>query len=274
MTSTTTHPTASVTSADGTSLAYEVTGRGPALVVVDGAMCQRAMGPSRGLATQLQDRFTVYAYDRRGRGESGPGLSPWSLNRELEDLAAVLQAAGRGAHLFGSSSGAVLALEAARRGMAEGRVVAYEAPFIVDDTHPANDPGLPGRVQALVDGGRRSEAVKTFLRVVGAPAPVVALMPLMPTWKRMTEVAHTLPYDLSLVVGRQQGQPLPAGAYEGVSATTLVIAGGKSPAYMRNAQAAIAAAVPGARLMTLPGQTHMIKPKAVAPVVADFLDAD
>ncbi|MCW2811328.1 MAG: putative hydrolase [Friedmanniella sp.] len=271
MTSTSTPTTRTVTSTDGTTLAYEVRGRGPALVLVDGALCQRAMGPSRGLTAELGDRFTVYAYDRRDRGDSGTGRSPWSADREVEDLAAVLEAAGPGAHLFGASSGAVLALEAARRGLVEGRVVAYEAPFIVDGSHAPNDPQLPEKVRALVEGGRRGEAVKTFLRVVGAPAPMVALMPLMPPWKRMTAVAHTLAYDLSLVVGRQQGQPLPAGAYAGVTAPTLVIAGGKSPAYMRNAQAAIAAAVPGARLLTLAGQTHMIKPKALAPVVAEFL---
>jgi pimeloyl-ACP methyl ester carboxylesterase len=157
--------------------------------------------------------------------------------------------------------------------MTEGRVVAYEAPYIVDDTHAANDLRLPDQVQTMVSEGRRSEAVKAFLRVVGAPAPVVALMPLMPAWKLMTGIAHTLPYDLSLVVGRQQGQPIPAGAYDGLTAPTLVIAGGKSPTYMRNAQAALAAAIPGARLVTLPGQTHMIKPKALAPVVADFLQS-
>ena len=119
--------------------------------------------------------------------------------------------------------------------------------------------------------GRRGAAVRTFLRTVGAPAPVVAAMRFTPVWKKLTAVAHTLPYDLSIVVGHQQGQPLPAGYYDGVRCPTLVIAGAKSPAYMRHAQAAIAESVPDARLETLPGQTHMIKPKVVAPVVAAFL---
>lgn len=190
MTSTSTQTTDSATSADGTLITYEVSGGGPALVVVDGAMCQRAMGPSRGIAAQLRDRFTVYAYDRRGRGGSGAGNSAWSVDRELDDLAAVLEAAGAGAHLFGSSSGAVLALEAAHRGMTAGRLVAYEAPFVLDDTHAANHPELPEQVQAMVSEGRRSEAVKTFLRVVGAPAPMIALMPLTPPWRLMTG-SHT-----------------------------------------------------------------------------------
>ena len=123
----------------------------------------------------------------------------------------------------------------------------------------------------LVAQGRRADAVRTFMRTVGVPAPVVLLMPLMPAWKRMTAVAHTLPYDLSIVIGHQQGQPLPVGYYAQVTSETLVIAGGKSPTYMRNAQAAIARAVPHARLETLPGQTHMIKPKVVAPVLTAFL---
>lgn len=123
----------------------------------------------------------------------------------------------------------------------------------------------------MVEDGRRGDAVRTFLRTVGLPAPVVALMRLMPAWKQMLAVAHTLPYDLSIVVGHQQGQPLPAGYYDEVGTATLVIAGAKSPEYMRNAQAAIARAVPNARLETLAGQTHMVKAKAVAPVVRQFL---
>jgi pimeloyl-ACP methyl ester carboxylesterase len=271
MSTTTTRATSFVTSADGTEIAYEVSGSGPALVLVDGAMCQRAMGPSRGLGKELSGAFTVYAYDRRGRGESGPGASPYAIEREVEDLVAVIAATGGPAHLLGVSSGATLALEAARTGAPVDRLVVYESPVIVDDTHPANDPHLPERLQAMVDSGRRGDAVRTFLRTVGAPAPVVVLMRLMPPWKKMTAVAHTLPYDLRIVIGHQQGEPLPTGYYDAVSAPTLVIAGGKSPEYMRNGQAAIAAAVPGARLETLPGQTHMVKPKAVAPVVERFL---
>jgi pimeloyl-ACP methyl ester carboxylesterase len=271
MTSTVNGTTRSTTSADGTRIAYEVHGSGPALVLVDGALCQRSMGPARGLAEQLADRFTVYAYDRRGRGDSGSGSSPYAVAREVEDLVAVIGASGTTAHVFGASSGATLALEAAREGAPIDGLVAYESPFIVDDTRPANDPRLPEIVAQLVAEDRRAEAVRTFLRTVGVPRPVLALMPLMPAWKKMTAVAHTLPHDLSIVVGHQQGQPLPAGYYDDVSSRTLVIAGAKSPTYMRNAQAAIAEAVPQARLETLPGQTHMIKPKAVAPVLTAFL---
>ncbi|MGZ4470171.1 MAG: alpha/beta fold hydrolase [Nocardioidaceae bacterium] len=271
MSTTTTPTTRLATSADGTQIAYEQTGHGPALVLVDGALCHRAFGPSRGVAEQLADRFTGHASDRRGRGESGAGATPYDIQREVEDLLAVISAAGGHAHVLGVSSGAVLALEAARQGAPIDRLAAYEAPFIVDGTHPANDPRLPERTQAYVDEGRRGDAVRLFMRTVGVPAPFIALMRFMPAWKKLTGVAHTLPYDLSIVVGHQQGEPVPAGYYDEVTPETLVVAGGKSPAYMRNAQAAIAQAVPHCRLETLPGQTHMVKPKVLAPVLAGFL---
>jgi pimeloyl-ACP methyl ester carboxylesterase len=259
------------TSADGTQIAYEVSGSGPALVLVDGALCQRSMGPARGLAKALEGRFTVYAYDRRGRGESDPGSSTYDPDREVEDLVAVLEATGGPSHVFGASSGAALALEAAGQGAPIDRLVAYEAPFILDASRPPNDADLPARVQAMVDSGRRGDAVKTFLRTVGVPAPFIALMRLMPVWKKLTGVAHTLPYDLSIVVPDQQCMPLTAGRYDAVRPHTLVIAGGKSPDWMRHAQAEIAAAVPHGRLETLDGQTHMIKPKVVAPAVTRHL---
>lgn len=270
---TTTTATCFATSADDTAIAYEVTGRGPALVLVDGALCQRSMGPARGLATAFKGAFTVYAYDRRGRGDSGPGTTAYDVQREVEDLVAVIRAAGGSAHVFAASSGAALALEAARQGAPIERLVAYEAPFILDDSRPPNDARLPDQVQAMVDDDRRGDAVRTFMRTVGAPAAFIALMRLLPVWRKLTSVAHTLPYDLSMVVPHEQGVPLPAGHYAHVAAATLVLAGAKSPAWMRFAQGEIAAAVPHARLETLGGQTHMIKPKVVAPVATrHFLD--
>ena len=258
------------TSADGTRIAYEATGSGPALVCVDGAMCQRTLGPARDLAKALAGDFTVHVYDRRDRGESDPGASPYHLDREIEDLQAVIDAAGGSAHVFAASSGAALALEAAGQGVAIDRLALYEAPFILDNTHAPNDLDLPEQLQAMVDSGRRGEAVKTFMRLVGVPAPLIGVMRVMPAWKKMTGVAHTLPYDLSIVVPFQQGRSLPEGRYDDVSPTTLMIAGSKSPDYMRNAQARIAESVPDARLVTLDGQTHMIKAKVTAPVITEF----
>ncbi|HEX7738128.1 MAG TPA: alpha/beta fold hydrolase, partial [Marmoricola sp.] len=232
------------TSADGTRIAYEARGTGPALVFVDGAMCQRAMGPSRPLAETLADRFTTICYDRRGRGESGAGASDYSVEREVEDLDAVIAAAGGHAHVFSASSGAALALRAARAGSAIDRLVAYEVPYILDDTHDPVAADLVDRVRAMVGSGDHGGAVKAFLRAVGAPAPMVAVMPLFPVWSKMKAVAHTLPYDLSFVAPFQRGETLPEGEYAGVATPTLVIAGGKSPAYMKNAQAAIVDQLP------------------------------
>jgi pimeloyl-ACP methyl ester carboxylesterase len=272
MTTATAPSTRFATSADGTRIAYDTTGAGPALVLVDGALCQRSMGPSRGLAEALAGSFTVHAYDRRGRGESGAGESAYEPAREVEDLLAVLEAAGGHAHVLGTSSGGTLALEAARAGAPVDRLVVYEAPVIVDDSHAPNDPRLPERLQEQVDAGRRGDAVRLFLRTVGAPAPIIALMRFMPPWKKMTAVAHTLPYDLRLVIDQQQGRPIPDGYYAGVGCPTLVVVGGKSPTYMQTGQAAIAAALPDARLETLAGQTHMVKPRPLAPLVTAFLE--
>jgi pimeloyl-ACP methyl ester carboxylesterase len=266
----TTTTTQHVTSADGTQIAYAVHGTGPALVIVEGALCSREMGTAKTVTDALKEHFTVYAYDRRGRGESGPGASPYEVQREVEDLVAVGEVAGGAPYVFGASSGAALALEAARQGVPMRALVGYEAPFILDGTRPPNDPELGTRTQALVDAGNRSAAVKLFMRTVGVPAPMVGMMALFPMWKGLKAVAHTLPYDFEIVLPFEQGEPLPTGYYDAVAVPTLMIAGGKSPAYLRNAQAAIAAAVPGARLEALAGQTHLVKAKATAPVLIEF----
>jgi len=265
----TTTTTRFATSADGTEIAYDVTGTGPALVIVEGAMCQRSMGTAKVLKDSLASDYSVYAYDRRGRGESGSGATPYDVQREVEDLAAVIEAAGSDAYVLGASSGGALALEAARQGVPIRRLAVYEAPFIVDDAHAPNDPGLGEQIQALVDAGRRGAAVKKFMKVVGVPAPMIAMMPLFPVWKKITGIAHTLPYDFAIVLPFEQGEPLPEGHYGPVTVPTVVIAGGKSPAYLRNAQAAIAEQLPGGRLVTLPGQTHMVRAKATAPVLRE-----
>src|SRR5690349_3010578 len=144
-----------VTSADGTTIAYETTGSGPALVLVDGAMCYRASGPARPLAAALADTFTVHLYDRRGRGESGNTL-PWSEDREIEDLAAVLEAAGGEAALVGESSGAVLAADAAAKLPGVTHLALYEPPFIVDDTRAPREATFTADTEALIARDDRS----------------------------------------------------------------------------------------------------------------------
>ncbi|WP_436499297.1 alpha/beta fold hydrolase [Actinokineospora sp. HUAS TT18] len=256
-----------VTSADGTTIAYETHGTGPALIIVDGALCHREMGPSRDVAKELADRFTVYCYDRRGRGQSSDAAD-YSVDREIEDLAAVIEAAGGSAHVVGFSSGAALALAAADRGLPITRLATYEAPFIVDDSRDPIPAHTIAEMQELVDADERGAAVKKFMRMVGTPGIFVTIMRFTPVWKKLTGVAHTLPYDLSFVTPKQGGHPLPAGTYANVKAPTLVLEGGKSPQWIRSAQAAVADAVAGAEHRTLPGQTHMVKAKVLAPELA------
>ena len=258
-----------VISKDGTRIGFDREGQGPPLLLVDGAMCYRGSGPMKPLAAKLASHFTVFTYDRRGRGESGDA-QPWSVEREVEDIAALVREAGEPVYLYGISSGAVLALECADRGVPIRKLALYEAPLMVDDTRPPlGDDFLP-RMKALIAANRRGDAVKTFMKAVGVPAIGIFFMRLMPTWKKLTAIAHTLPYDLGLTTPYQQGKPLPAGRWSGAAMPTLVMDGGKSPAWMRNAQAAIAKLLPHATGRTLPGQNHMVGADAIAPQLLDF----
>jgi pimeloyl-ACP methyl ester carboxylesterase len=259
-----------VTSADGTTIAYETLGTGPALIVVDGAMCYRDFGPARGLAEALADDYTVHIYDRRGRGESGNTL-PWSADREIDDLAALLEAAGGQAYLFGCSSGAVLAADAANRLDGFTKVALYEPPFIVDDTHPARETTFTADTEALIARDDRSGALKKFMRHVGMPGPMVAVMSFTPPWRKLKVVAPTLPYDLHILGDTGRGVPLDATRWAGVTVPAIVMDGGKSPQYMRNGAKALSEALPKSGYRTLPGQTHMFKAAVLAPAVKEFL---
>ena len=260
-----------VTSKDGTTIVYDQTGDGPPLILVDGALNSRGFGLNGPLAAVLADRFTVVTYDRRGRGDSGDTL-PYAAQREIEDLEAVIDASGGPAYVYGISSGAGLALETACAVPAKvARLALYEAPFVVDDSRPPVPADAIAQITDLLARGRRGAAVRLFLREYSqVPAAFVALMPLMPAWGKLKAVAHTLPYDLTIMDGGQQGQPLPPGRWATLTAPTLVIAGGKSPAWLQNAARALARALPCASHHTLPGQTHIVKPQPLAPVLADF----
>lgn len=258
-----------VTSKDGTVIAYSQTGQGLALILVDGALCYRQFGPSQGLAEKLSTHFTVITYDRRGRGESGD-TQPYTVEREIEDLAALLEVAGGTAFVCGQSSGAALAIAAANRLPGITKLALYEAPFIVDDTGKPVTPAFLARLKELVAQNRRTAAVKLFMKQVGTPGFMVAIMPLMPMWSKLKAVAHTLPYDISTVVDYGAGKPLPATLGSSIKAPTLVMDGGKSPAWMRHAMQALAQTLPNASYHTLPGQTHMVKAEALVPVLEKF----
>lgn len=258
-----------VVSRDGTHIAFERTGQGAPVVLVDGALCHRAFGPSGPLATRLAEQFTVFRYDRRGRGESGD-TPPYAVEREVEDLEALITEAGGAASVYGISSGAALALEAAARLDTIPRLALYEAPFLVDDSAPPRPDDYLARMQALIAEDRRSDAVRMFLRTVGTPALMVAVMRVMPVWSKLKAVAHTLPYDFHVLGDTGSGKPLPADRWATATVPTLVMDGGKSPAWMRTAMRSLADTLPDARYRTLAGQTHLLKSGAVAPVLREF----
>jgi pimeloyl-ACP methyl ester carboxylesterase len=253
-------------SKDGTVISYERSGRGPALILVDGALCSRAFGPMPKLAPLLAEHFTVFMYDRRGRGQSGD-TQPYSKEREVEDIAALIREAGGSAFLVGLSSGAALALEAAASGLPVTKVAAYEPPFIAEGTHHVV-PDHQRQLRALVGEGKRGGAVQYFMRdMVGVPAPAVLVMRLMPwMWRKLEAVAHTLPYDAA-VMGDFK---VPTARLRSIAIPTLVMHGSKTDVRLRNAANAAAGAIPGARHTTLAGQTHNVKPAALTPAVVEF----
>jgi pimeloyl-ACP methyl ester carboxylesterase len=261
-------PVHEAVSADGTRMAYEKVGSGPALVLVDGAMCSRDFGPARDVATALQDRYTVYFYDRRGRGASGD-TAPYTPEREFEDLAAVVAATGEVPFVTGQSSGAGLALRAAAAGVPMRALASYEAPFV--GLRPGKD-GKPrdylGDLQRLIASGKRGQAAGYFMvKMVGGPWFLPIMMRLMPkVWRHLETIAPTLVYD-TRVMDRFE---VPTEELRRVAVPTLALAGSKGKPEMLAAQESIARAVPDSEHAVLPGQTHQVSPAALAPVLDDF----
>lgn len=256
-----------VTSKDGTTIAYERWGNGPALILVDGALCSRAFGPSPKLAPLLAQHFTVYAYDRRGRGQSSDA-HPYSPAREVEDIAALIGAAGGSAFLLGLSSGGALALEAAASGLRVEKVVAYEPPY-VDDDGQRGGAAHEGELERLLAEGHRGRAVKYFMKdMVGAPGPIIVMMRLVPwIWRKLEAVAHTLPYDAAVMTAFR----IPRTRFASIGVPTLVLNGTKTDPRLRHAAQAIVDAIPAARHLELAGQTHNVKPDVLTPAVVEFL---
>lgn len=257
-------------SSDGTKIGFETAGDGRPLIIVAGAMLSRDLpGPTGPLAAELKKDFTVFTYDRRGRGESGDG--ELSAQREIEDVAALVKEAGGAAHVFGASSGAMLALEAANAGIGVTRLVIYEPPVIVDDTHPPIPENFVAKMRQLIAEDRRHDAVRSFWRLIDEPEFRISMRQATPAWPKMEAVAHTLPNEVALVAEFQRGQPLPENRWTSTTMPTLVVDGGKSPVHMRNAVAALAAVLPNATYKTVPGLTHTYKAAVLAPVVKEFL---
>ena len=262
-----------VTSRDGTAIAFERSGAGPAIVLVDGALCGRAFGPMPRLAPLLAPRFAVYHYDRRGRGDSGD-TPPYAVEREVEDIDALIDEAGGSASLYGISSGAVLALEAASRLPTKVEKLAlYEPPFILDDSRPPMPEDYVKRVTELAATGRRGDAVALFMTHVGVPPEMLEQMRTSPMWAGLERLAHTLAYDGMIMGDTQSGKPLRAELIERWSAAampTLVMTGGESPPFFHHAAQTLVDVLPNARRRTVEGQDHAVASDALAPVLVDF----
>ncbi|EFL38950.1 alpha/beta fold hydrolase [Streptomyces griseoflavus] len=253
-----------ISSRDGTSLAYESAGRGSPVVLVSGAMSTGAtVAP---LAAPLAERFRVVVYDRRGRGGSGD-TAPYAVEREIEDLAALIEAVGGEAALYGVSSGGALALRAAASGLPVRRVAVYETPYAMSEDDLGERARYTERLTAALAEGRRGDAVELFLRLTGLAEDVIQGARQSPMWAGMESMAPSLAHD-DAVMGDGS---VPRGLLASIPVPVLSIAGAVSPAWMREAARAIAESVPRGTYRALEGQTHMVEPDVLAPVLAEFL---
>jgi pimeloyl-ACP methyl ester carboxylesterase len=256
-----------VTSNDGTRIAFEQSGEGPAIILVGGAFQQRA-GDERTaqLASRLSQNFTVFNYDRRGRGDSGDRL-PYAVAREREDLQALLNEAGGAAFVFGMSSGAVLALKAAAQGLSIKKLALYEPPFNSgDDQARAAAKTYTQQLTALLAENRRGDAAALAMTTWGTPAEAIEGMRQSPMWSSIEAIAPTLAYD-DAIMGDGS---VPTQEAKAVKVPTLVLDGGNSPGFMHQAADDLAKILPNAQRRTLQEQTHAYAPEVLAPVLEEF----
>jgi pimeloyl-ACP methyl ester carboxylesterase len=258
-----------VISKDGTVIAFDRLGKGPAVILVGGAFQYRAIDPPTAqLAALLAQHFTVFHYDRRGRGESSD-TQPYAIEREIEDLEALINEAGGSAFVFGMSSGGVLTLDAAERGLAIKKLALYEPPFNSSDEHARRAAeNYTRQLTALLSEERRGDAVALAMTTWGAPAEAVAGMRQTPMWPLFESVAPTLAYD-DAIMGDGS---VPNERLASITVPTLVMDGGASPAFMQNAAQTVAHALPNAQHRTLEGQTHDVAPEVLAPVLVEFFN--
>ena len=259
-----------VKSRDGTRIAYDKWGQGPAVIVVGGALSDRRGAAE--LAQLLAGRLTVYSYDRRGRGDSSD-TPPYAVAREVEDIEALIDNAGGSAYVYGKSSGAALALQAAAAlGRKVTRLALYEAPYNEAPGAAGEWRTFTAKTDGLLADGRRAEAITAFMTFVGAPADVVAKMKASPAWPGMLAMAPTLAYD-NAMLGADRAVPVDLAAK--VKVPTLVLDGGASAGpmpFMRPTADKLAQAIPGAQRRTVEGQAHDISPKALAPLLLTFFN--
>jgi pimeloyl-ACP methyl ester carboxylesterase len=259
-----------VISKDGTTIAFEQSGEGTPLILVDGALCSRKFGPMGPLAALLAPHFTVLTYDRRGRGDSTDTL-PFAVEREIEDIEALISAAGDAAFVFGISSGAALAMEATiKLGNKVKKLAMYEAPYNSDDTAMQAWMNYRKQLEELVAADRPGDAVGLFMMLVGMPAENVAGMRHHPMWPMWEALGSTLAYDAA-ALGEDAAVPTERAA--SVFVPALIMDGGASFPFMHVTATALANAMPHAQHRTLEGQTHEVAAEAIAPVLVEFFKA-
>ena len=250
-----------VISKDGTKIAFETAGSGQPVILVDGALCHRTFGPMGPLSKLLAPHFRVFTYDRRGRGESGDTL-PYAVEREIEDIQALVYEAGGSAFLYGISSGAALALQAASHLPGIRKLAMYDAPFNNDEYYIRALKDYTGNLTGLLSANRRGDAVELFMKLVGTPPGSVAGMRHSPIWAGFESIAQTLAYDNALLGDGS----VPDRVAASVTVPILVMAGTKSPLFMHETAQAIAGAAPRGQYRILMDQTHDVAPEAMAPV--------
>jgi pimeloyl-ACP methyl ester carboxylesterase len=254
-------------SRDGTAIVYDRLGAGPSVVIVSAALQGRAS--YQPLAEVLAARFTVFNYDRRGRGDSGD-TAPYSVEREVEDLAAVIAAAGGSASVYGHSSGAGLVLHAAEHGLPIDRIVLHELPFDPDEDEGATREEA-ARYRRLLEEDRRGDVVELFLTSAGMPPEIVAHVRNDPA---MLAHAPTLLYDpFEVMSADSRGGRTPAEQAAAVTVPALVLAGTEGPPWMAETARELADALPRGRLHVMAGQGHVVPPELLAPVLTEFLTA-
>jgi pimeloyl-ACP methyl ester carboxylesterase len=262
-----------VTSADGTAIAFEAYGEGRPLILIDGATAHRAVNPVNDeVGKLLTDSFRTYAYDRRGRGQSGD-TAPYAIQREIEDIAALIEDAGQPAILFGWSSGSLLALDAAAAGLPVAGLVLFEPPVVVDDVRPPLPSDYVEQLETFVAEGRRDQAAELFMTAAAMmPAEAIPGMKQSPYWAPVEEIAHTISYDGRIMGTTMSGNPLPADRWADVKVPVLVLYGDQTwPALSAGARA-VAEHLPTATLKAIPGENHGTEAATLAPVLREFAD--
>ncbi len=255
-----------VNSNDGTPIAFDQSGQGTAVILVDGALCYRSFGPMATLSTLLAPHFTAITYDRRGRGESGD-TKPYALGREIEDIEALIDEAGGSAFVFGTSSGGCLALEAVMQlGAKIKKLAMYEPPYNSDPAARQALKEYRKKLEELLAADRRGDAVALFMNLVGTPADQIEGMRHAPMWSMFEAVAPTLAYDAA-ALGKDGAVPIERAA--SVTMPTLVMNGTVIP-FMPDTAKALAKAIPHAQHRTLEGQPHDVNLQVLAPVLVEF----